>query len=92
MAFELRKLDCVIKLQVPLPVIYETERLDLGFRIDILVDDLVIVEVKSVEAIHEVHHKQVLTYLRLTKKKLGLLVNFNTDNISKSIFRKVNSL
>lgn len=66
--------------------------MDLGFRIDILVDRKVLVELKSVEELHEVHHKQVLTYLKLTDLKLGLLVNFNSDDISKAIFRKVNGL
>lgn len=81
-----------MRTQVALPAVYEETQLDLGFRIDILVNDLVIIEVKSIEALHDVHHKQVLTYLRLANKKLGILVNFNTDNISKSIIRKVNGL
>jgi GxxExxY protein len=78
--------------QVPLPVHYKDVRLDLGFRLDLLVNDLVIVEIKSVENIAEVHHKQLLSYLRLSERKLGLLVNFNTDEIGKNIFRKVNKL
>lgn len=90
--FELNKAGVETKSQVALPVIYEDEKLDLGFRIDILVNDLVIIEIKSVEQIVEVHHKQVLTYLKLSDKKLGILVNFNTDNISSSIYRKVNKL
>ena len=67
-------------------------RLDAGFRIDILVEELVIIEIKSVETLAKVHHKQVLTYLKLSSLKLGLLVNFNTSDINKSIFRKVNRL
>ncbi|MES2593514.1 MAG: GxxExxY protein [Bacteroidota bacterium] len=90
--FELRRLGVEAKSQVGLPVIYENEKLDLGFRIDIIVNNLVIIEIKSVEQLAEVHHKQVLTYLKLANKKLGILVNFNTDNISNSIFRKVNKL
>lgn len=66
--------------------------MDLGFRIDIIVNRKVLVELKSVEQLHDVHHKQVLTYLKLTGLKLGLLVNFNSDDISKAIFRKVNGL
>jgi len=85
--FELNKAGVEAKSQVALPVIYEDEKLDLGFRIDILVNDSVIIEIKSVEQILEVHHKQVLTYLKLSDKKLGILVNFNTDNISSSIYR-----
>lgn len=90
--FELKKAGLEPKSQVALPVIYENERLDIGFRIDILVNDIVIIEIKSVEQLAEVHHKQVLTYLRLSGKKLGILVNFNTDTISNSIYRKVNKL
>jgi GxxExxY protein len=89
---ELKKTGVEVKSQVPLPVIYEGEKLDIGFRIDILVNDLVIIEIKSVEQIADVHHKQVLTYLKLSGKKLGILVNFNTDIISNSIYRKVNKL
>jgi GxxExxY protein len=90
--YELRKVDLSVKSQVPLPVVYEGELLELGFRIDLLVEGMIIVEVKSVETINEVHHKQVLTYLKLSNKRLGILVNFNCDDISKSIFRKVNNL
>lgn len=90
--YELRKSGVEVKSQVALPVIYENEKLDIGFRIDIMVNDMVIIEIKSVEQIADVHHKQVLTYLKLSDKKLGILVNFNTDNISNSIYRKVNKL
>jgi GxxExxY protein len=64
--------------------------LEAGFRADLIVEDKVIIEINSVESINEVHHKQLLTYLRLTNLKLGILVNFNTDKIDKSIFRKIN--
>jgi len=89
---ELNKEALSVRCQVALPVIYDNVKLDAGFRIDILVEELVIVEIKSVENLAEVHHKQVLTYLKLSGLKLGLLVNFNTPNINKSIFRKVNRL
>lgn len=89
---ELKKTGIEVKSQVALPVIYENEKLDIGFRIDILVNDLEIIEIKSVEQIADIHHKQVLTYLKLSGKKLGILVNFNTENISNSIYRKVNKL
>lgn len=89
---ELKKESINVKTEVPIPVLYDDIRLELGFRIDILVEDLVIIEVKSVEHLAEVHHKQILTYLKLYNKKLGLLVNFNTEAISKSIFRKVVNL
>jgi GxxExxY protein len=92
LSYELRKRGLDIKTQVGLPVKYKDTQLDLGYRIDILVEDKVIIELKSVETLLDVHHKQVLTYLKLTKVKLGLLINFNSDDISKSIYRKVNNL
>lgn len=75
-----------------LPVVFEGVTLDAGYRIDLLINDLVIIEVKSVETLAQVHHKQVLTYLKLSGLKLGLLVNFNSSDISQSIWRKVNGL
>lgn len=92
LSYELREKGLNIKTQVGLPVKYKDTQLDLGYRIDILVEDKVIIELKSVEAILDVHHKQVLTYLKLTKLKLALLINFNSEDISKSIYRKVNNL
>lgn len=67
-------------------------RLELGFRLDLLVENCVIIEVKSVENIAAVHHKQLLTYLKVTELKLGILVNFNVASIKDGIFRKVNGL
>ena len=81
-----------VKRQVEIPVIFEGIKLDGGFRIDLLVNDLVIVEIKSVEDLKSVHHKQLTTYLKLSELKLGILVNFNTNTILDSIFRKVNGL
>lgn len=92
LTFELQKLGLKVETQVPVPVIYKDQKLEVGFRLDILVENKVIIEIKSVENLAEVHHKQVLTYLRLTGLKLGLLVNFNSDDILKSIYRKVNNL
>jgi GxxExxY protein len=89
---ELEKQGLKTKKEVPLPVYYENKKLEVGFRIDLLVENKVIIEVKSVEHLAEVHHKQVLTYLKLTKLKLAILVNFNVDNIKSGIFRKVNEL
>lgn len=89
---ELRKHSFLIATEVAIPVVYNEIKLELGFRLDILVNDKVMIEVKSIENLVEVHHKQVLAYLRLYNKKLGILVNFNTDNISRSIHRKVNNL
>jgi GxxExxY protein len=87
-------IDCGLQImtEVGLPVIHKTVRLDTGYRIDILVEDKVLIEVKSVELLAPVHHKQLLTYLKLANRKLGILVNFNTADISTSIIRKVNGL
>jgi GxxExxY protein len=90
--YEIEKAGLNVKKQVPLPVYYDGIQLDLGFRVDLLVEELVIIEIKSVENLAEVHHKQILTYLRLSEKKLGIMVNFNTAEISGSIYRKVNHL
>ena len=92
MTYELKKSGHKIKRQVGLPVKYKTEELELGFRLDLLVDRKVIIEIKSVDALAPVHYKQLLTYLRLTDLKLGLLINFNTDNLGKNIKRVVNNL
>jgi GxxExxY protein len=89
---ELRKLNLNVGQQVQLPLTYEDISLEVGYRIDICVENKVIIEVKSVENLLAVHHKQLLTYLKLSGMKLGILVNFNTVDISKSIFRKVNNL
>lgn len=90
--YQLKKDGLEAKSQVPIPVIYDEQELNIGFRIDILVENKVIIEIKSVEELSRVHHKQVLTYLKLTKLKLGILVNFNTENVLNSIYRKVNDL
>jgi GxxExxY protein len=81
-----------VKSQVAIPVYYNEIKLDLGFRSDLIVEDKVLIEIKSVENLNEVHHKQVLTYLKLTKIKLGILVNFNCEDINQAIYRKVNGL
>ena len=92
LVYELLELKLSAQTQVAIPVIYNEIKLDLGFRADIIVENKVLIEIKSVENIAEVHHKQVLTYLKLTGIKLGILVNFNSEDISHSIFRKVNGL
>ena len=89
---ELQKLGVRVLRQQALPVVYETIRMDIGFRADLIVGDKVIVEIKSVEAISPVHRKQLLTYLRLTNKRLGLLINFNVEFIRDGVTRVVNGL
>lgn len=92
LSHELKKAGCEVETQVPVPVWYDGIKLDGGFRLDILVNGLVVIEIKSVENIADVHHKQLLTYLRLARKKLGILVNFNSHDIRSAIHRKVNHL
>ncbi len=92
MAHELRNRGCDIACQRGIPVSYEGVRLGLGFRADLIVNRKVIVEIKSVEAIAKVHGKQLLTYLRLTDFRLGLLINFNVCLIKDGIKRVVNHL
>ena len=92
LAFEIQAVGLNVRIQVPLPMIYQGEKTDVGYRIDLLVENKVVVEIKSVESLQEVRHQQVITYLKLAKLKLGLLVNFNTVDIAKNIIRKVNGL
>lgn len=92
MAHELENLGYMVRRQVGMPMVYKDIVYDVGFRMDLLVNNLVIVEVKSVEELHEVHFKQVLTYLKLSGIKLGLLINFNSASLNSSIKRIVNNL
>lgn len=91
-AYELRKRGLKVEVEVPVPVYWDNQKMDIGFKIDLLVDEKVIVELKSIEAIHPVHKKQVLTYLRLTGKKLGLLINFGQTMLKDQIVRLANGL
>ena len=90
--YELKKRGLRVARQVPLPVVYEGIQLEEGFRADLIVEEKVIVELKSVEQVAPVHKKQLLTYLRLTDKRLGLLINFGTALIKEGICRVVNNL
>jgi GxxExxY protein len=92
LALELAERGLQYICQQPVPVVYGPIRLKLGFRADIVVEDKVVVEIKSVEAVTPVHKKQLLTYLRLMDKRLGLLVNFNVALIKHGITRVVNGL
>jgi len=92
LAYELQRDGLKVSREVPVPVYYEDIELELGFRLDLLIEKKVIVEVKSVEQVAKVHHKQVLTYLKITDLCLAILVNFNVEDITKGIFRKVNHL
>jgi GxxExxY protein len=92
LAHELGRRGLRTSQQQPIPVTYENCRIDTGFRADLVVEDKVIVEIKSVELIAPVHKKQLLTYLRLADKRLGLLINFNVALIKDGITRIVNGL
>jgi GxxExxY protein len=92
LAFELGRRGLPVTRQQPIPVVYENIHIDTGFRADLIVEDKVIVEVKSVELLAPVHKKQLLTYLRLADKRLGLLINFHVPLIKDGITRIVNGL
>ncbi|MFM2363954.1 MAG: hypothetical protein RLZZ316_2856 [Bacteroidota bacterium] len=90
--YELGKTGLQFKRQHPVPLIHEEIKMEVGFRADVIVAEKVIVELKSIDALADVHYKQVLTYLKLSGCKLGLLVNFNTPLIKDGIHRIVNNL
>ena len=90
--YELNKRGFGVCAQVALPVVYDGVRIDLGYRLDLIVEDSVIVELKAVETIHPTHKAQLLSYLRLSQKRVGLLLNFNVVHFKDGIFRVVNGL
>jgi GxxExxY protein len=92
LAHELRKIGLKVETQLGLPVIYDGIRLDLGYRIDMLVNDLVVVELKSVEEISRIHIAQVLSYMKLSRKQLGLIINFNVLHLKDGIKRLVEGI
>jgi len=87
LAYELNRAHIPFRLQVGLPVQYKDSKLDCGYRIDLLVDNQLIVELKSVEQLLKIHEAQILTYMRLAKVKVGLLINFNVPILKKGIRR-----
>ena len=92
LVYELSKIGLLVESQKALPVEYKNVKLDAGYRIDLLIEKKVIVEIKCVEKLTDVHLAQILTYLRLSGCKLGLLINFNTRLIKNGIKRVVNNL
>jgi len=90
--YELKKLGLIVVRQTGIPVVYETVKLDIGFKADVIIENKVILELKSVETILPVHKKQLLTYLKLTNMKLGLLINFNENMIKNGITRIANGM
>ncbi len=85
--YELQQTGLDVRRQVPLPIVSKETKLDVGYRIDLLVQDIVIVEIKSVDAITEIHKAQLMTYMRLTGVKVGLLINFNVRKLKDGIVR-----
>jgi GxxExxY protein len=92
MIHELQQRGFVVASQVSVPVVFDSVSLEVGFRADLIVEDLVIIELKSIEKIAPVHKKQLTTYLRLADKRLGLLINFGEELIKNGITRVVNGL
>jgi GxxExxY protein len=92
LAYEIRKEGLNVSIQQGVPIVYEDEFFENGYRMDLLVENRVVVEVKSVDVLLDVHHKQLLTYLKLADKRLGLLINFNSVSLKDSITRIVNRL
>ena len=92
LAYDLKNIGLDIKQQVSMPFVYKEVKLDIGYRLDLLIEEKVIVEIKSVESLAPVHYAQLLTYLKLSNLKLGLLINFNTKLLKEGIHRIVNNL
>ncbi len=89
LAYELRQMGFRVETEVPLPVVYKGVQLDCGYRLDLVVEDLVVVELKSIDAIAPVHKAQMISYLKLSGKSLGLLINFNVTHLREGIKRFV---
>ena len=92
LAFDLKELGLNVKQQVALPFIYKEVRQEVGYRLDLLINNKVIIELKAVETVAPVHYAQLLTYLKLSGLKLGLLINFNAKTLKNNIHRVVNNL
>jgi GxxExxY protein len=90
LAYEFDNLGLEYKTQVPINVLYKGKDLGLGFRMDMLIEDMLVLELKSVDLLTDIHKKQLNTYLKLANKPLGLLINFNTTNLDKNIIRIIN--
>lgn len=92
LAYDLREKGFKVLQQLPMPFVYKEVKMDVGYRIDLLVEDTIIIEIKSVENLAPVHYSQLLTYLRLSNKKLGFLMNFNTKVLKSGIHRIANGI
>lgn len=87
--YELEKTGLIVVRQKPMPLIYEGNKMELGYRVDLLVEDKVIIEIKSVEAINPVHLAQIMTYLKLSQCRIGFLINFNVQSLKEGIKRVI---
>jgi len=87
--YELTQLGLKVEKQKALPLVYKEVKLEAGFRIDLIVEDSIIIEIKAVESLSDIHLAQILTYLKLSKCKLGLLVNFNVKHLKNGIQRVI---
>lgn len=92
LAYDLREAGMEVKQQVPVPFVYKEIKMEVGYRLDMIVENKIIIEVKSVEIVAPVHYSQLLTYLKLSNMKLGSLINFNTKLLREGIHRVVNNL
>ena len=90
--YKLIQAGLTVELEKPMPLVYEEVKLDCGYRIDLLVENRIVLELKSVEALNDVHMAQVLTYMKLGNYKLGLLINFNVAKLKDGVKRVVNGL
>lgn len=90
LAFDLREKGFEVKQQVTMPFLYKEVKMDIGYRLDLVVENKIIIEIKSVENLAPVHYSQLLTYLKLSQMKLGLLMNFNTKYLKNDIHRVIN--
>lgn len=88
--YELKNQGLEVQKQKPLPLVYESVKMDIGYRVDLMVENKFIIEIKSVESINDVHMAQILTYLKLSGSKLGMLINFNVSLIKNGIKRVIN--
>jgi GxxExxY protein len=92
LAYDLREIGLDVKQQYPMPFIYKEVKMDVGYRLDLLIENKVIIEIKSIDELASVHYAQTLTYLKLSDLKLGLLINFNCKILKENIHRIVNNL
>ncbi|MFB8790637.1 MAG: GxxExxY protein [Potamolinea sp.] len=90
--YEINRAGLKVEKQKPLPLVYEEVRLECGYRVDLFVENKLIIEIKSLESIHPIHSSQLLTYLKLSNCKLGLILNFNVSQLKDGIKRVVNGL